>query len=271
VVSDGHFFNNVFTMSGGNGVYIGYKNTVSGPVGYALSAMHLSYTGNLTIQGTTYTFGSRTAIGGSDLALYSFTHPSDVMPTLDALSLASSSPLAGTDIVMIGSGRNRVQDATTNATLSDAVPVTDGTGYETTTPRLMRWGTNQTEDHPPPMPSNLRTEVVAGRSTVLTLTTFDEPSSGEWLSTNEAQGVIADSGGGMFTYDGSLTGIMAAVTTANSTEAAFGEGTLFADIATYKSAIDFETGGLLIPELSTWLMMVGCFSLLVAVQRTRKR
>lgn len=261
VVSDGFFLNNVFRYNGGNAVYIGYKNTGSGKVGYALSGMHLGTDTTLTIQGTTYDLDARTSMDGSDLALFEFSHSLDVMPNLQALNLSSSTPTVGSDVVMIGEGRNRVETAATSPNDDDSTTVAkgSGTGYTTSSTRLLRWGTNQTGSF-----SGSPTTTVSGTGLSPTSaigTGFSQPGPGEWLTTTEGQAVQNDSGGGLFLYDGTLAGIMIAVSGANTSEtqiAAFDDMTFSADIASYKSDIDFETGGVLIPELPPWVMMSGC-------------
>jgi hypothetical protein len=276
IVSDGHFFNNVFRISGGNGVYIGYKDTPSGPVGYALSGIHLNYTGNLTIQGTTYTTQSRQSISGSDLALYEFIHPSSIMPNLRALDLASATPVGGTPVVLIGEGRGRNQNATTDAFTTDAItplPGGGGTGYTSGT-REKRWGTNETELFSGIFTRanvNLVDDPGNTPDTLVTQTIFDQPSSGEWLTSNEAQGVVNDSGGGLFAYDGTLLGIIVAVDAPNIFEARFGNATFSADIASYKATIDSLIGAVLIPELPPWILAGGFFALFGFWQRVRRK
>lgn len=250
-VADGSFFNNVFRIGAGNGVYIGYANTPSGPVAYALSGMHIGTFSTAVIGGVTYQVTQQIAVADSDLALLVLTQTDNIMPTLQALTLSSSTPGNNTPVVMIGEGRNRVQPGTSDANTSDAVAVTDGTGYTTTSSRLMRWGTNTTLNFTGGGPAGpTRIQEVSGRDTVVFRTRFDEPASGEWLTTNQAQGVLNDSGGGVFTFDGVLQGIMVAVTGPSNVEARFGDTTLMANIATYKGDIDAITGGALIPEPS---------------------
>ncbi len=268
-VTDGHFFQNVFRMGNGDGVYIGYRDTVNGPVGYALSGMHLGDFTSVTIQSLSYT-ATRTQIDESDLALYTLTRADNVMPSLQHIQLANASISNNTPVIMIGEGRNRVQNSTTDATTSDAISVTDGTGYTTTSSRLKRWGTNETADFPrttgpggnPASPT--RTFSIGGLDTDVFRTVFDQPTSGEWLTTNQAQAVSRDSGGGVFGFDGSLLGIMVAIQGPNANEARFGNTTLIADIATYKSFIDDETGGVLIPEPGT-LILFGLTGLAAAL------
>jgi hypothetical protein len=275
-VSDGHFLNNVFSMGGGNGVYIGFHDAPGGPIGYALSGMHLNYTSNLTIQGTTYTFESREQIDGSDLALYSFSHPTDMMPDLRALNLATSTPTGSTPVVMIGYGRGRDQNATTDAFTTDAItPLPDGggTGYTSGT-RELRWGTNETELFGGTFQlANLNLVDVPGGTpdTLVNQTIFDEPADGDWLTTTEAQAVVNDSGGGLFAVDGTLLGIMVAVGAPDRFEAAFGNATYSADIASYRPIIEQEIGlgVVLIPEVSQLWMVAGCFALFWFVKNIR--
>ena len=96
---------------------------------------------------------------------------------------------------------------------------------------------------------------MAGRSTTAFVTDFDQPATGDWLTTSEAQAVLGDSGGGVFAFDGTLHGIVAAVSGSDVTDAAFGEKTYFADIATYKTAIDTAIGYTLVPEPSTTALL----------------
>lgn len=256
-VSDGHFFENVFRMGGGNAVYIGFRNTAGGPVGYALSGMHIGGQSSLNIQSVSYSVENRVAIDESDLALFSFTHPDNTMPTLQPIQLANDPMGNNTPVIMIGEGRNRVQNATTDANTSDAVAVNDGTGYTTTSTRLKRWGTNETSnftDGTSSFPLGIASldapddPNISSRDTIVFRTVFNEPSDGEWLTTSQAQGVRGDSGGGVFAFDGSLLGIMVAIQGPTNTEARFGNTTLMADIATYRDDIDSITGGILIPE-----------------------
>ena len=260
-VSDGHFFQNVFRMGAGNGVFLGFRNTESGAVGYALSGMHLGNISSVTIQSLTYT-ATRTAIDGSDLALYRLTRNDNVMPSLQTIQLANAPINNNTPVIMIGEGRNRVQNSTLDANTPDSISLSSGgEGYTTTSTRLMRWGTNDSSDFPRitgpgGVPaSSVRTFDIGGRDTVVFRTVFDQPTSGDWLTTNQAQAVTNDSGGGVFGLDGSLLGIMVAVQAPSANEAQFGNTTLIADIATYRNAIEAEIGGVLIPEPGTLILL----------------
>ncbi|MEX1117607.1 MAG: hypothetical protein WEB60_02325 [Terrimicrobiaceae bacterium] len=142
-IDDASFFNNVLHYSDASAVYIGWSNTISGPRAYALSAMHITFANTMVINGTTYSV-TRQSISGSDLALLTLTQVGNIMPSLGAMTLSSTTPSNNTDVLMVGWGRNRAQNASTGANTSDAVAVTSGTGYTTTPTQVVRWGTNQT-------------------------------------------------------------------------------------------------------------------------------
>lgn len=248
------FYNNILPYSDAGSVYLGWANTVNGPRAYLLSAMHITLSNTMLINAVSYSV-TRQSINGSDLALLTLSNVNGTMPSLPVVGLAGTTPGVGTGVIMAGFGRNRVQDATTNAATSDAVAVAEGTGYNTTTPQVLRWGTNQTVKFNNPLPSPTGTITVAGRTTTVFVTDFDQPSSGEWLTTSEAQAVIGDSGGAVFGSDGTLYGVVSAVSGLDATDAAFGEKTFFANIATYKTAIDTAIGQNLVPEPATMTLL----------------
>lgn len=267
-LGDAGFFNNVVPYSDATAVYLGWRNTIHGPRGYALSAMHIGFASSITIQGNSYSV-TRTRIMSSDLAVLTLSSGIFDMPTLPVISLSSSSPATGTPVIMAGNGRNRVQNATTNAFTSDAVPVADGTGYTSTTPRIVRWGTNETLHFGSNPLAVLASANIGGFSTLVFQTEFNTPSAGTWTTTNEAQAVVGDSGGGIFAYDGSLLGIMAAVSGSNTAQAAFGNETYAINIASYASGIESITGTNLIPEPGSGTLLV-CAALLFFLIRRKQ-
>jgi hypothetical protein len=233
--------------------------------------MHISLSNSMLINAVSYSV-ARQSISGSDLALLTLTNVDGIMPSLPVVNLATSTPSIGTGVIMAGFGRNRVQDATTNASTSDAVAVPDGTGYTTTLSQIKRWGTNETvKVNPSGPPSPVGTLNIGGRLTTAFTADFDQPASGQWLTNNEAQAVIGDSGGGVFLADGTLSGIIVAVSGSDVTDAAFGEKTYFADIASYKTAIDSAIGYALVPEPSTTaLLFFGLGSVFLVALRPRR-
>jgi len=255
-LSNAAFLNNVLAYSDASAVYFGWGNTSNGARAYALSAMHINFVDSMVINGVVYSV-SRQSIGGSDLALLTLTQTSGIMPPLPVTNLGTYKPSNNMDVIMAGRGRQRIQDAaTTNS--SDAVTWTsNGTsysGYTTNSTQVIRWGTNTV--------AGSTTVNVGTGNTTATYTVFDKPQKNQFLTTNEAQGVAGDSGGGMFDLSGNLLGITLAVSNDNNasnggTQAYFGQNTYFTDISTYKTAIDSAIGIAMIPEpkiVALWLM-----------------
>jgi hypothetical protein len=213
---------------------------------------------------------TRQSISGSDLALLTLANVDGIMPSLPVVALASSTPTIGTSVIMAGFGRNRVQAATTNASVSDAITLTNGTGYTTTLPQVQRWGTNATARANSSGFASATIIIALGASNTTAIATqFDAPATNAWLSTSEAQAVLGDSGGGLFTTNGTLAGIVAAVS-ANVLEAEFTNKTYFTDIATYKAAVDTAIGYTLVPEPSTSaLLLLGAGTALFFALRRR--
>lgn len=245
--------------------------------------MHLGNQSSFSIGAFSYETVDRISIEGSDLALIRFSQSDNIMPSLQAINLSASTPSHTEPVVMVGRGQNRAQNATTDANTSDAVSISGNEGYTTTSTQLKRWGTNNVSNFgtqrgggpgggPGGTPIILNTFSIGGLSTDVFRTVFNEPGSGEWLTTNQAQGVTGDSGGGVFAFDGTLLGIMVAVQALdeNPNNALFGNTTLIADIGTYRSSIDAETGGILIPEPGTIFLALIAFSLVV-ISRRKKR
>jgi len=263
------FYGNVLGYSDAGSIYLGWANTAQGPRAFALSATHINPASFMDINGLTYSVSSQSILG-SDVTLLTLTQSNNLMPVLPVVSLANTTPGIGTGIIMAGFGRNRVQDATTSSNTPDSIILTNGTGYTTTAPSLLRWGTNVTIAAGFGPPSPVTTTNIGTNPTVIFMTQFDQPATGEWLTSNEAQAVLGDSGGGAFDANGNLLGIIAAVT-GSITNPVFGGRTYFSDIATYKNEIDNAIGYTLVPEPSTTaLVLVGAgVAALFAFRRRR--
>lgn len=248
------FYDNVLPYSDAGSVYLGWAETAEGPRAYLLSAMHISFSSTMLINAVSYAV-SRQSIGQSDVALLTLSNVDGLMPSLPVVNIAAATPPIGTAVIMAGFGLNRVQAATTNAAVSDAVTLTNGTGYTTASPPVQRWGTNATvRANSFGQPSSTIAINVGTNTTTVFVTQFDTPATNAWLTTSEAQAVLGDSGGGVFAADGTLLGIVAAVS-GNPTEARFGEKTYFSDLATYRTAIDSAIGYTLVPEPSTLTLL----------------
>ena len=263
------FYDNVLPYSDAGSVYLGWANTSLGPRAYLLSAMHITLSNTMLINAVSYSV-TRQSISGSDLALLTLANVDGIMPSLPVVALASSTPSIGTSVIMAGFGRNRVQAATTNASVSDAITLTNGTGYTTTSPQVQRWGTNATARANSSGFASATIIIALGASNTTAIATqFDAPETNAWLSTSEAQAVFGDSGGGLFTTNGTLAGIVAAVS-ANGLDAEFTNKTYFTDIATYKAAVDTAIGYTLVPEPSTSaLLLLGAGTALFFALRRR--
>ncbi len=265
-LTNASFFNSVVPYSDAGAVYIRWASTFDGNRAFALSAMHITFTNTMVIEGQTYSV-TRQSILGSDLALLTLSHTNGIMPNLPVITLATNTPAVGSDVIMAGFGGQRGQAATTNATFADAVAVVDGTGYTSGWPSTLRWGTNRTVDIAGEPTALLD---LNGRPTEATKTIFDQPATNGWLLSSEAQGVLGDSGGAMFGLNGDLWGIVVSVSGSDVTDAAFGEATWFADLATYKSTIDSTIGYTLVPEPSTYALL-GMSMVLLAGILARQR
>lgn len=269
-------FENVIRYSDASGIYLGYDPATRDV--WVLTARHVSSSltqgDTVTIDGLVYNrqpngvdgFG---ALPGGDLRLVRYNRGDLAVPSLPAVNISTSIATAGTGLFMVGYGQNRVQDATVSPLGSDAVSVTVGTGYNWVGPTIKRWGVNQIEAE---FLDSLETVPVTGATgtfsmgaydTIGYMTDFDQPLSGQWLSSNEAQGSRGDSGGSAFYYSGGewyLSGIYAAVSgfegQAGNTSA-FGNLSLLTDVASYSGAIDGALGGVtLVPEPGSFALWV---------------
>lgn len=242
-------YDNVIQVGSGSGTYLGYDPATKDV--WVLTAKHinLSIGSTVTIQGSTYTLDGFTDVGG-DVRVARYSHVSNQTPTLPTIGLASTIPIVDTPLLIVGYGRNRLENATIDANVGDSTVTSGGTGYHSGPSRIKRWGVNTIEDLGGGATiGNLN---MGAYMSVVFATDFDSPIAGEWLISNEAQGSTGDSGGPALAYDGAnwvIRGIMSAVTT--TADYSFGDFTYTTDVGFYKSAIDAAIGTTLIPESST--------------------
>jgi hypothetical protein len=261
-------YDNVIEYAGSTGLYIGY-NPATRDV-WVLTARHIASDAiqgsSVIIQGQTYLRqpegpGGFGLLPGGDLRLVRYKRADLAVPSLPAIQISSSAPVASTVLVMIGRGQNRTENASVLATSSDATSTGVGTGYHWTGPNIKRWGANVIEaeflnsfEVGPTVTGPTGTISISGVNSVSYMTDFDQPGPSGWLGSFEAQGSVGDSGGSAFYWNGAnwmLSGIFSAVSgfvgQAGDTSA-FGNLSILADVSSYKSEIDSALVVTLIPE-----------------------
>jgi len=232
-------WNNVSFRGNGTAVYLGN--------GWVLTANHTTG-GSMTFGGQTYTEVPGTAflltnngVAGktatTDLKMFQI----DGIPAgLPTLSIAATTPTAGTAVTMIGAGRDRgaftqwsVNTSTSPWTWTEVASGGNAGGYKTLSTRALRWGTNNV--------SGTGDWIFFDNRDVLTMqTTFDFADG-----TSEAQAVVGDSGGPVFVKNGGqweLAGIMVTVGAFSGQPspgqtAVFGNLTYMADLSFYRDQI----------------------------------
>lgn len=263
-------FANVGTLGIGSGVYLGN--------GWVLTAGHVGG-GNFVLNSGTYAMlaGSGTtltnngAVGKTattDLFMFRLaTTPTGLAP----VSIAAASPSVNAAVTMIGAGRDR-GDFTQWSVNTQATPwawteVTSGgnfAGYKTVSSRAVRWGTNNVEQ------SGIW--IHDGVGDVQTLYTDFDYSQ---VYSNEAQAAYGDSGGAVFSKNGSsweLAGLMLAVDGFSGqpdpgANAVFGDVTFSADLSFYRSQITA-----IVPEPSAVALVTAAAAIMgVRAYRSRNR
>jgi hypothetical protein len=287
-------YDNVVRYSDASGIYLGY-NAATRDV-WVLTARHINSSDSLivnegrtvTIDGLVYNRQPEGVDGlgelpGGDLRLVRYNRTDLAVPTLPAVNVSTTVPVAGTVVFTVGYGQNRIENASTGAFASDAVSVTVGTGYHWSGTTIKRWGSNQIEAEflnaleTVPVTGTTGTFSLGPYSTTGYMTDFDQPASDQWLSSNESQGSLGDSGGSAFYFSGGqwfLSGIYSAVAGFDGqavNTAAFGNLSLLTDVATYSGAINTAIGGVtLVPEATSPILAI-LAGLLFVSRRHRPR
>jgi hypothetical protein len=265
-------FANVGIRGAASGVYVGNR--------WVLTANHVGG-GSIELDGTVYGLqagsGRRltnAGAGGRSASTDLYMYRIDADPAgLSALSIASSSPSVGDDLVMVGAGYDRgdftrwsVNQQTDPWSWSEVSSGGTASGYKAdTASRSLRWGTNTVESGG---------WYGIGSDVYGFITDFDDlnPSN-----STQAQAVVGDSGGGVFRKNGTdweLAGIMLAVGGFDGQpnpgeNAVFGNVTYIADLSYYAPQINATIAT--VPEPgSLGLLIAGGVAIAVAGLRGRQ-
>lgn len=267
------YFNNIGTLNGASAIYL--------TNGWVLTANHVSSSlpASVNFGGTNYStqvgsFHRLTNTGPlstfTDIVLFRLSAP----PALPGVSIASATPTVASQVTMIGNGRTQQSTPTywnrtevlgnNNDTWVETTQLLSNiSGFKTTATKEVRWGEN----------------VVAGNNFYVNVGTLLAPVDVVSFSTQfnsgisqEAQAVVGDSGGGVFSYSGgswSLSGMMFAVGTYETQPggvetAIYGGETYIADLSYYRSQILT-----IIPEPSACVLAMLGASTLVLRRRSR--
>ena len=244
-------FANIVERGVGSAVYLGNR--------WLITASHVG-AGPVNIQGQDYTHDPASVhridnpshlSPQTDLVLFQL----DEAPPLPALHLGSQPVLLGSEVMMIGRGRNRLPEPTfwdvTRVAGDDndiwkivdqPPPVADYEGYQTAATKEVRWGKNVVTQ------TDLEVETAFSGDVLSFQTTFDD----QFAVGSEAQAVVGDSGGAVFQKNGplwELVGVMYSIQPEENqpglaNTAIFGNQTLIADLFQYGPQIrqiaDFE-------------------------------
>lgn len=266
------YFNNVGTYNNASVIYLGNQ--------WVMTANHVasSLPSSVLFGGTSYNTQSgswqhltNTGLGGgltlnTDIVLFRLS--SD--PGLPTLSLASSTPTIGQDVMMIGNGYVQQSSLTYwdvtvvagdyNDLWAEVTPPTpyDLSGFKTSGTQQVRWGVNEVDV--------AAITANAGNGDVLSFTTLYNN-----VFTEEAQAVVGDSGGATLSYNGSsweLLGMMHAINSYDNqpSSAIAGQSTFHADLTKYAPQINAIVAT--VPESSTILFGLTA-GLLLAYPRRR--
>jgi len=230
-------FANVGWRGGGSAIYLGNQ--------WVLTAAHVG-PGPTIFQGVAYG-----AVPNSQVSLVNppgvgFTTQTDLLlyrvdglPPLPALEIGTSVPGVGSDVALIGRGRDRLSSLGywDSAWLPTSAPSTYA-GFAWGVTNTTRWGTNKIDT------INVL-QSVSNTSEMSFVMDFDQAGTAF-----ESQGAPGDSGGAVFfknpsTGQWSLTGMMFAINNFGSQPwgiAAFGNLTFAADLATYRDQIYAHVG-----------------------------
>lgn len=259
-------FSHVGRLRGSTGVYLGN--------GWVLTANHVG-AGDFTLGGSTYNYDGVNShqISSVDLRVFKLS----TAPLLAPLTIASTSPSLGAEVVMIGAGRTPSASTpttwhvdtdpvnwvwSTSSFLDEDITLNGFTAIDT---KQERWGTNVVE-------AIAEDVTYSGYAPAdMIVTDFDETGGTSF----EAQAVLNDSGSGLFVDNGSgweLAGTIVTVDIYNNqpsgvSSALFGNLTYAVDLSQYVDEIESYYLAP-VPEPSSFAFYIG---LSVFLQLLRRR
>jgi hypothetical protein len=275
------YWDNIIQVSDSSGVYLG----ASGTYGWVMTAAHVVPLGIgniITVASTAYAVHDIQLIGSSDLRMYRIGGElgDAALPGIPNVLLATTTPVAGTSLLDFGRGSRQegTANSATNSDIAEA-PGANPTYYDWGSASMMRWGTNTTINLPAyvggPTGSPSATFTVGPYTTNLVYSSFEDVGSGNYLTATEAHFATGDSGGGMFTLNGSnweLTGWNAYVLGdpgnpgQPGSTSAFGNMAFYGNIPAVKSSIEAA----FVPEPSVGCLILAMGGVLLRRQRGRK-
>ena len=266
------YFGNVGVLNGASAIYLSNQ--------WVMTASHVagSLPASVSFGGTSYATqaGSWQRLTNSgplsafaDIVLFRLASS----PGLPTLSLISSAPAVGNAVMMIGNGRVQAAGLTywdvtpvagpNNDVWTEVTPLAtfDRIGFKTTASHEVRWGSNNV--------ATANVIVNAGAGDTRSFSTIYNPTG----TSNEAQGVLGDSGGAVLFNSGAgwrLAGMMHTIDIFDGqpspTTAVDGNSTYHANLSLY--ALQINSIIATVPEPSSYLL-AGVAILLCTTRRLR--
>jgi hypothetical protein len=276
--ADFAYWDNVVTIGGGTGVYLG----ALGNTGYVLTANHLGLIpdggGSIAVAGQSYTVASSRRIGTSDARLYEISIDAYGFqaPALSSIAILDRPLTVGETILSIGRGA-RVQGSDGLGSTSDMIVIANGMSvYQWAGAGALSWGENKVANVPVWLgvgaTATWTSSVGANESAFFTV--FDDPGAGNYANSWESIAAAGDSGGPAFVYENGewvLAGITSTVLYRNNqpaNTAAFGMRASYVNLEAYGSELpDFSNDGGVVPEPSTQILLFGALGTLILRRR----
>lgn len=276
--ADFAYWDNVVTIGGGTGVYLGAQ----GQTGYVLTANHLGLIPNgggaISVGGQSYTVSSSKQIGTSDARLYEISLDANGFqaPNLPSIAILDRSLIVGETMISLGRG-GRIEGSDGLGSTSDMIVSANGMSvYQWAGAGALSWGENKVANVPVWLgvgsTATWTSSVGANESAFFTV--FDDPGAGNYANSWESIAAAGDSGGPAFVYENGewvLAGITSTVLYRNNqpaNTAAFGMRASYVNLEAYGSELpDFSDNVGVVPEPSTHLLLFGALGTLILRRR----